>query len=580
MVYPLVPPDPSQGAAIFSDKCQPCHGDTGMGDGPKASQLPNPVAPIGSVQLARQAKPMTWFDVVANGRVDKFMPPFASLTDRQRWDVIAYVYTLSVPSAVLQQGQTVYTGQCASCHGATGRGDGPQAASAGARSPDWSDESRLAQRSATDLYNLTTNGVAPGMPAYASSLSDDQRWAVSAYIRSLSFAGGGNSNASASAATPAPSINPTAEPLVKSTASGGPASIVGPTAEPFVQNTTNPAPTTTVPPAATPAVSDTLTSPAATVPVGAVAAGTPVVTGKVNITGKVTYSAGGAMPSGLKANLLGYDNMSQTTSATADVGSDGTFRFPSVDVVAGRVWLAQVMYNNVAFSSQPLHDTDIKAGQDATLAVAISESSSDASVLSAQRLHVFFDFSTAGTLQVAELFIVQNKTDKAVVAPDPAHPVLQFQLPKGALNLQFQDGTLGAGRYVQTGAGFGDNQAVPPQGTAQVLFAYDIPYTNNAASVSIPIPMAVDAAVVMVPAGGITVSGPQVTASGTQNVQNSTASGGSSTIAMFTAANLTKDANLDLTVSGEPQALPATSSGAPAAASGSNSPVPLVIGIG
>ena len=566
VVYPLVPPDPSQGAAVFADKCQPCHGDTGMGDGPKASALPNPVAAIGSAQLARAAKPMTWYDVVTNGRVDKFMPPFASLTDRQKWNVLAYVYTLSMPSAVLTQGQAVYTDQCASCHGATGRGDGPKAASARAKSPDWSDESRLAQRSATDLYNVTTNGVAPGMPGYASTLSDDQRWAVSAYVRSLSFAGI-NNNVAAAAATPA-------------SRGSNPGSIVGPTAEPLAQATAL-TPTAAAAPNTTPDALDTPAAPASTVPVGIVAAGaTPVVTGQVNINGKVTYSAGGAMPSGLKVNLLGYDNMAQTTSANADINPDGTFSFPNVDVVAGRVWLAQVMYNNVAFSSQPLHDTDIKAGQDASLAIAISESSTDATVLSAQRLHVFFDFSTPGILQVAELFIVQNKTDKAVVAADPAHPALQFQLPKGALNLQFQDGTLGDGRYVQTSTGFGDNQSVPPQGTAQVLFAYDMPYTNATASLSIPIPMTVDAAVVMVPAVGITVSGSQVTAAGTQNIQNSTASGGSSTIAMFTAANLAKGTNLDLTLSGEPQALPDTSSGAASSTSGSNSPLALVIGIG
>lgn len=572
VVYPLVPPDPAQGAAIFTDKCQPCHGATGMGDGPKASALPNPVAPIGSAALARQSKPLTWYDVVTHGRVKKFMPPFASLNDRQRWDVISYVYTLSVPAAVLQQGQAVYTGQCASCHGDTGRGDGPKAATAGAKNPDWSDGSRLAQRSATDLYNVTTNGVAPGMPAYATTLSDDQRWAVSAYIRSLSFAGVNNNTASVSASSPA--------------------SVVGPTAEPLAQST-NPAATAAAP-STTQAVLDTPAAPGATLPVStttsaasgasavtpaAPAGGTPVVvTSKVNITGKVTYSAGGAMPTGLKVTLLGYDSMAQTTSANADLNPDGTFSFPNVDVVAGRVWLAQVMYNKVAFSSQPLHDTDIKPGQDASMAIAISESSTDATVLSAQRLHVFFDFSTAGILQVAELFIVQNKTDKAVVAADPTHPALQFQLPKGAVNLQFQDGSLGDGRYIKTDAGFGDNQAIPPQGTAQVLFAYDMPYTNSTATLSVPIPMQVDSAVVLVPAGGVTVTGPQVTASGTQNVQSSTASGGSSTIATFSASNLAKGSTLDLTVSGEPQAAAAGGSSG-AATPTSSSPVALVIGI-
>ena len=572
VVYPLVPPDPSQGAAIFTDKCTPCHGDTGMGDGPKASQLPNPVGAIGTATVARQAKPMTWYNVVTDGRVERFMPPFASLTDRQRWDVIAYVYTLSVPSAVLQQGLDVYTTGCLSCHGATGRGDGPKASDSGSKVPDWSDSSRLAQRSAQDLYNVTTNGVAPDMPGYATQLSDDQRWAVSAYIRSLSFAGNGGNITSGNPAGAANSAKiVTTAPTVAVAQNITPAPTGG------AQNT-NPA-ATAVPPNSTPAAQDTVApagtpvSGATAVAQGTVSASTSstVVTGKVNINGKVTYTAGGTMPSGLNATLLGYDNMSQVTSASAPVNPDGAFSFPNVDVITGRVWLAQVLYNKVPFSSPPLHDTDIKPGQDAVLAITISESSTDASVLSAQRLHIFFDFSTAGTLQVAELFIIQNNTNNAVVSADPAHPALQFELPPGAVNLSFQDGTLGDGRYVQTTNGFGDTQAVPPQGSVQVLFAYEMPYTNNTANLSVPVPMPVDSAVVMVPAGGVNVAGPQVTASGTRDVQ------GSGTIAMFTASNLTRGSKLDLTVSGEPQSQPAAA-GATSAAN-TNSPIALVIGL-
>jgi hypothetical protein len=293
-----------------------------------------------------------------------------------------------------------------------------------------------------------------------------------------------------------------------------------------------------------------------------------VVTGKVNINGKVTYTAGGAMPSNLKATLISYDNMAQVGTASAAVNSDGTFSFPNVDIVSGRVWMAQVMYNSIPFSSQPLHDTDIKSGQDASLAVTISESSTDATVLSAQRLHVFFDFSVAGTLQVAELFIVQNNTNKAVVSADTTHPALQFDLPAGATNLSFQDGSIGDGRYVQTATGFGDNQAVPPQGSAQVLFAYEMPYTNNTASVSVPIPMAVDSAVVLVPAAGVTVTGSQISPSGTQNVQ------GSGTIATFSASNLARGSKLDLIVSGAPSAAAATGT-----TTDTSSPVALIIGI-
>src|SRR5690242_17172853 len=95
-VFPLVPPDPAQGAAIFAEKCLPCHGAKGMGDGPQAAKLSNPVAPIGSVDLARKSKPVDWFNMVTNGNLQKYMPGFSeSLNDRQRWDVVAYALSLS-----------------------------------------------------------------------------------------------------------------------------------------------------------------------------------------------------------------------------------------------------------------------------------------------------------------------------------------------------------------------------------------------------------------------------------------------------------------------------------------------------
>src|SRR5512146_2104515 len=108
--YPLVPPDPAQGATLYTDNCAPCHGNTGMGDGPQATKLANPVAAIGSPELARQAKPVEWYNIVTNGEMNLFMPPFSgSLSDRQRWNVIAYVFTLSNSSQAVLQGQSTYT---------------------------------------------------------------------------------------------------------------------------------------------------------------------------------------------------------------------------------------------------------------------------------------------------------------------------------------------------------------------------------------------------------------------------------------------------------------------------------------
>ena len=38
-VYPMVPPDPQAGAPIYAEKCAPCHGESGLGDGSQAGAL-------------------------------------------------------------------------------------------------------------------------------------------------------------------------------------------------------------------------------------------------------------------------------------------------------------------------------------------------------------------------------------------------------------------------------------------------------------------------------------------------------------------------------------------------------------
>jgi mono/diheme cytochrome c family protein len=500
---PLLPPDPVAGAAYYAEKCVPCHGVTGRGDGPQATKLGLPVPAIGTVEMSRRASPAAWYEIVTTGRMDKGMPPFRSLSDRQRWDVLAYTYTLSAPPASVQQGKTLYEQKCASCHGPGGRGNGPAVANS-ARMPDWGDPGRLAQRSASDLVNAINNGVAPAMPAYANQLSGDQPWALADYIRTLSFANSSN----------------------------------GPVATP---DTTSAQPTS----------------------VATLAAGAPTVapilsTFKLNITGKVSQTNGAALPAGLKVAIQGYDDMAPVWAATADVQTDGSYRFADVEVKTGRTFLAMVEYKGVPFQSDPLHAADLKPDQDANLPILLSEVSNDLSTVSAQRMHIFFDFSQAGKVQVAELFILINTGDKAVASAAPDKPLLRFNLPPGAEELAFQDGALGDGHYVQTDTGFGDLSPILPKDQLQVLFAYLLPYPGQQ-TVSLPMPLPVESTVVMVPSGGVTVQSSQLTSAGVRNVDGMD-------IQMFTASSLQAGAKLDVTLSGSPSA-----SGAP---SGTTSALP------
>lgn len=487
---PLVPPDPAAGASIFAEKCAPCHGAAGQGDGPQASQLPNIPAAIGKADVARAARPADWFAVVTNGNLQKFMPGFSgSLDDRQRWDVVSYVYTLSASPDDLAQGKGVYAEQCQSCHGATGKGDG---SAAQGKLPDWTEPGTLAQLSGQELHDLIASGTQNGMPAYQGKLDDAKIWAVSDYTRSLSFGAASPSGQQAQAAG-------TAQPQPGA-------------------------------PAGTPA-----------------AAGTPqaaAVEGKATITGTVINASGGLIPPDMRVTLQGYDSMQPAFTQDTDVDLDGNFTFENVDTNPNRVFMATVKYKGYTFNSDILHATDIKPGAENKLNVHIYESGTDASALVADRMHVFFDFSKPGVVQVGELFIISNPGSTMVVPAKAGEPVLRFELPKGATNLNFQDGSLGD-RFVQTDNGFGDTQSIPPgSGQYQVLFAYDLPYSSKLDVTLVP-PLPVTAAVLIGPSNGVRLSGSQLTDAGVQSMQDVQ-------VHLYTAANLAASSKLDISLSGAP----------------------------
>lgn len=499
MLYPLLPPNPESGRATFAEKCAPCHGDTGMGDGPRAAQLPNPVAAIGSTELARQSTPARWYTQVTQGNLEKFMPPFASLSERQRWDVVAYAFSLTAPPALLERGKALYQANCTRCHGESGKGDGPDAASAPKPPVDLTDQAFMAQKSAEDFYQAISNGVPPSMPAFVTNLSDDERWTLAAYLRSLTFAG-------------------PEEPVT-----------LAETAIPGVITTPGSAPS------AIPAT-----------PLAEASSGTGTV------TGKVTSASGVELPDDLEITLHGFDNMQVAITQTTTIQPDGSFTFQGVSMPAGRVFLATVKYQNASYGS------DIGAVQEGIttldLPITVYETTTDTSILKADRLHLFFEFVDEKTVRVIELYIISNPSDKTLVA-EPGKPTARFSLPKGASNLEFQDGALG-GRYVQTPDGFGDTASISPgSGSYEVLFAYEMPYDRKMELEQV-MSMPVDAVVILVPEGSIKIKSDVLQDSGSRDVQGTA-------YHTYSGSRLAVGETLQLTLTGRP------SSGAPGLAASS-----------
>lgn len=463
-LYPLVPPDPAQGAAIYAEKCAPCHGVTGLGDGPQAADLPNPVTALGDPEISRQAVPAQWFQIVTQGNLQRFMPPFRSLSDRQRWDVVAYALSLAVSDTGGDLGAELYQANCARCHGSAGQGDGPDAIGMVVR--DFTNQEYMAGKSAAALYEAITNGVGAGMPAYGEQLSEEQRWTLAEYLRSLAYA------RPTAQATPSQTQSASEMPLQPLTAAITATEVIsaGPTLG--------------------------------------------------QVSGFLMNGSGGEAPGGIRVTLHGFDQqhaqMGLVYSSTTQTDEQGNYIFENIEMPAGRSFFTTVDYKGTIYGSDL---AVVEEGQSRLeIPIQIFEPTTDASILVIDRVHYFFEFLDERTLRVAELYIISNPSQQTLVAPAQGEAVLRFSLPPQASNLEFQEGALG-GRFIQTEDGFGDTVPVRPgMGNYQVLFSYTLPY-NRKIEISRPVTMNTSAIVVLTPQDGIKVRGETLQDAGGREVQ-------------------------------------------------------------
>ena len=102
---------------------------------------------------------------------------------------LAWLLDTPKPPAGAPKGQRLYLGLCATCHGPDGRGSW-RAALFLVRPGNLADAATMDRRSDSYLFDLIKHGGAPigrpGMPAFGSTLGDDEIGEVVRYVRTLS----------------------------------------------------------------------------------------------------------------------------------------------------------------------------------------------------------------------------------------------------------------------------------------------------------------------------------------------------------------------------------------------------------
>ena len=91
---------------------------------------------------------------------------------------------LPVTRALLDRGRARFAIVCATCHGMAGDGDSAVARHMQRRRPPSLHEPRIVALAPGAVYRVITDGYGL-MPSYAKLLSFDDRWAVTAYVRTL-----------------------------------------------------------------------------------------------------------------------------------------------------------------------------------------------------------------------------------------------------------------------------------------------------------------------------------------------------------------------------------------------------------
>jgi mono/diheme cytochrome c family protein len=468
-LFPAEPPAPQEVLALYMEKCAPCHGEAGRGDGPQGMQLSVKIPAFGLPAVGRAAIPSNYFTMVSQGRIENFMPPFSgSLNEQQRWDIVAYALSLHTSEDELALGKTLYENNCATCHGADGSAD---------IKANLSDQQFMAKRSEQDLFNAMTEGVQGVMPAF-DKLTEDERWALGAYVRSLTFA-----QAQAAAALQA---SPTAA------ATSTPAAVTP-------EGTSSPASTAAATPEGTPIPASTAEStPQPSLEATPVSTVLPNTTGAV--TGSVANASGGALPEGLTVTLLGFNHGQDNTAPeqvldlTTDVKADGSYAFENVEIPEGRFFTAQVDYQGISYKS----DIAVIANGATGLSIppiTVYETTDDLTNLKVNQGHLIVQFDES-RIGIIEIFVINNFGDKTVVFTADGQTLPFAPMPEGVEILGY-DLQLGEAQFIQTTDGFG----VPPSDKQYAVSAsFAMPY-DKSADITVPLGIAIPVLNLIAPEG-------------------------------------------------------------------------------
>ena len=493
-LYPDKAPNVENGKAIFTEKCAACHGEKGLGDGEQSKDLPVSVIPIGLPEFANEATLSSWYAVVTQGRIERFMPPFNSLTDQERWDVVAYALTLHTTNEQLELGKKLFEENCADC------GDA------------FTNLQMMSALSEDDIVKFVREGNG-NFPAFGSNFSDEEAYAVAAYIHTLTFAVPSAPVAAAATETPAAAES---TPSTDSTPADG---------TPQAEGT----------PAATEAAVASM------------------------VKGFIINNSSADLSADQQITLRGFDHGSDPSAGPTEVlnvqgtvNPDGSYSF-DVELLEGQIYLAELDVDGITYQSEfavvPAGATELALPD-----ITVYDTTTELTDLVIDSIAVHFDYTDPESISAFVVYLLRNTGDKNIkVQLENNNQDIPFiKAPANAKLLGFQQTQDGATLLATKEQ---DGFYIQPSDQTYGLIAFSSLPRTNKVDFSQEFLLPVGSGKVFLP-NGVTAQGDQLTDQGMVPLQDS--SGKNYEYQTYSFTNVSANSTLDFTLKGDPSETSAT----------------------
>ena len=393
-----------------------------------------------------------------------------------------------------------YTQNCAPCHGAGGDGDGP--AGAAADPTVFSDPVETWERSPAELFFVTKFGrIENLMPPWRNSMRDEQIWQAVYYAWNLhtdemEVARGAELYAQSCLACHGEGgrgDGPEAGPEMPDFSAQDPMIFLSQAELAQRWRDAHPEFGSDWSSAGKQAVLEFIRS-FTYQPVWA-----PIdVSGPGAITGQLLQGTvdGPALPqSSVTLNI--YQQANLLTTRIASIQADGSFEFANLPVDEGFYFLVETEHLDIRYTSPILAFSGPDFTEDRTgperidTTLPVFETTTDPSGLHVTRANWIIEHEP-GSLLVGQLFTFGNRSGRTFVGMESdlfdAPVTLVIPLPDSAQQVEIQDGLIGEAYRMRQQILYDTRPVFPGSGSRQVFVRYRLPFSDDFAQVSFPVP--------------------------------------------------------------------------------------------